>query len=601
MPELIFKGKEFVFNHHLSVPFRPIVPDRDRSVGDLRLDGNLIIHGDNLYALKSLLPMYAEKVDCVFIDPPYNTGNERWSYNDNVNGPMIREWLNSNPIGIEDGLRHDKWCAMMYPRLRLLHELLSERGSIWITLDDNEVHRCRAILDEVFGPDSCVAQIAWQKRTSRENRAAMSPSIDHLICYSKSLADTWRLYRNLLEPDGDEGYSNPDSDPKGRWKSVPFTAQGFRKNQVYDITTPTGAIVRPPKGRCWGATEPEFERLKTEKRVYWPRDGEGKPRIKQYPEEAKGLVPDTLWLASEVGDTEDSKKLLLEIFADREQLDFHAPKPHQLVERVLSIATMTDSVVLDSFAGTGTTAHAVLTQNQRDGGKRRFILVEQENYSDTLTAERVRRVIRGYDFTGTHNEPLLAVNLTVAKVRRSGELDAQISRVEKDNRAKFSTIKTTIKAGVLTVYGQTEIKSRFPGTGGSFAYCTLGAALELDALLTGEALPTPVALGAVLFHTATNKAFDAARASEDNALTFLGDAGDLCVWLLYKPDLEFLKSPDAALTLTRAQDIVQRSGAKKRHLVFAAARFVSDRMLRDAKIAVEFAPLPWALYRAGQA
>ncbi|MEA1052833.1 DNA methyltransferase [Lamprobacter modestohalophilus] len=149
MPELFFKGKEFVYNHHLAVPHRPLVPHPERSIGTPRLDGNLIIHGDNLHALKALLPLYAGKVDCIFIDPPYNTGNEGWCYNDNVNSPMMREWLSSNPVGIEDGLRHDKWLAMMWPRLRLLRELLSERGSIWITLDDNEVHQAPHTLDEI--------------------------------------------------------------------------------------------------------------------------------------------------------------------------------------------------------------------------------------------------------------------------------------------------------------------------------------------------------------------------------------------------------------------------------------------------------------------
>jgi adenine-specific DNA-methyltransferase len=149
--ELSFKGKEFVYNHHLAVPFRPLVPHPDKGIGSVSLDRNLIIHGDNLHALKELLPHYAGKVDCVFIDPPYNTGQEGWAYNDNVNAPMIKEWLASNPIGVDDGLRHDKWCAMMWPRLRLLHELLSDAGSLWMTLDDNEVHRARAMLDEIFG------------------------------------------------------------------------------------------------------------------------------------------------------------------------------------------------------------------------------------------------------------------------------------------------------------------------------------------------------------------------------------------------------------------------------------------------------------------
>lgn len=159
MPELNFKGKEFVYNHHLSVPFRPLEPDVSKSIGDGNLDGNLIIHGDNLHALKALLPSYAGKVDCIFIDPPYNTGTEGWSYNDNVNAPMISEWLNSNPINKEDMLRHDKWLTMMWPRVRLLWELLADDGSIWITVDDNEGHRLRQILDEIFGEHNFVGTV----------------------------------------------------------------------------------------------------------------------------------------------------------------------------------------------------------------------------------------------------------------------------------------------------------------------------------------------------------------------------------------------------------------------------------------------------------
>ena len=165
MPELHFKGKEYVYNHHLTVPYRPLIPDPKKSIGDEQ--DNLIIHGDNLHALKALLPRYAGKVDCIFIDPPYNTGEENWNYNDNVNSPMMKEWLDGNPVNKEDMLRHDKWLCMMYPRLKLLHELLSDNGSLWMTLDDNEVHRARLVLDEVFGEECCVGQLAWQKRTSR--------------------------------------------------------------------------------------------------------------------------------------------------------------------------------------------------------------------------------------------------------------------------------------------------------------------------------------------------------------------------------------------------------------------------------------------------
>lgn len=166
MPELQFKGKEFVYNHHLTVPFRPLDMDANKGIGAPSLDGNMIIHGDNLHALKALLPTYAGRVDCIFIDPPYNTGNEGWAYNDNVNSPMIREWLSDNPIGLDDGLRHDKWACMMWPRIRLLHELLAETGSFWVTLDDNEFHNARAMLNEIFGEQNFVATIAWQNKVS---------------------------------------------------------------------------------------------------------------------------------------------------------------------------------------------------------------------------------------------------------------------------------------------------------------------------------------------------------------------------------------------------------------------------------------------------
>ena len=593
MTELSFKGKEFVYNHHLSVPIRPLVPHADKGIGEVALDGNLIVHGDNLHALKALLPMYAGKVDCIFIDPPYNTGNEGWAYSDNVNAPMIREWLAANPIGAEDGLRHDKWCAMMWPRLRLLHELLADRGSIWITLDDNEVHRARSILDEVFGEHSLVGQIAWQKRTSRENRATLSPSFDHVICYSKPLKDTWKNFRNKLAA-SEDGYSNPDGDNKGPWASIPFSAQGHRDNQVYKITSPSGVVLSPPKGRCWGATEKEFIRLKDEGRVYWPRGGKGRPRIKQYEFEAKGLVPDTLWASAEVGTTEDSKKEIMAIVSDDLPDDFHAPKPTKLVQRILDIATNENSFVLDSFAGSGTTAHAVLAANARDSGNRRFILCEMEDYADTLTAERVRRVINGYAFKGTQREELLRENLTWSKLKKADALVETVAKIETEHGDHFDRIKPTVKDGTLIVTGERDVNERTEGLGGTFTYCTLGPAIEMDKVLTGDELPPFAALGAALFHTATNRAFDPKGA--DRGRYYLGQADDRHIWLLYKPDLEWLKSTEAALTLAQAERIAGFD-AEASHLVFAPARFVSNALLRERGLKVEFVPLPFALYR----
>ena len=579
------------------MPFRPLQPDAGKGVGPVALDGNLIIHGDNLHALKALLPTYAGKMDCVFIDPPYNTGNEGWSYNDNVNSPMIKEWLSANPVGVEDGLRHDKWCAMMWPRLRLLYELLSEHGSLWMTLDDNEVHRARSMLDEIFGAECCIGQIAWQKRTSRENRATLSPSIDHILVYSKPLPETWKLRRNLLLPT-DDGYSNPDKDPRGVWASIPFSAQGFRENQVYTITTPTGIKHQPPKGRCWGATEPEFEKLKAQQLVYWPKNGAGKPRIKQFPDSAKGLVPMTLWTSREVGDTEESKKQLLEIFSDRDSIDFHAPKPPALIQRVLEIATKPDSIVLDSFAGTASTAHAVLAQNRVDGGNRRFVLVEMEDYADSLTAERVRRVIKGYEFVGSQKEELLRSNITFTTLKNAADLLEKISGIENLDSHRFDKIGKEVKEGVLIVIGEKTARERVEGLGGEFTYCTLNEPLELDKILRGDSLPTFASLGAALFHMATNRAFDADIMNEADG--YLGETAGQHVWLIYRSDLDWLKSPEAALTLQRAKDFAAAKPGKA-HLVFAPSRFVSQKLLSEQNIPVEFVPLPFALYRIERA
>ena len=215
MPELVFKGKEYVYNHHLTVPYRPLIPHAAKSVGPADLAGNLIIHGDNLHALKSLLPRYAGKVDLVFIDPPYNTGNENWSYNDNVNSPIMREWLKSNPVNSEDMLKHDKWLCMMWPRLVLLRELLSERGSLWMTLDDNEVHRARLIIDEIFGEDAFIANVVWQKNYSPKNTAQFfSEDHDHLLVVAKD-RNIWRPGLLARTEEMEARYNNPDNDPRG--------------------------------------------------------------------------------------------------------------------------------------------------------------------------------------------------------------------------------------------------------------------------------------------------------------------------------------------------------------------------------------------------
>ena len=233
---------------------------------------NRLIFWDNLLALKALEQEFAGKVKCVFIDPPYNTGSAFEHY--------------------DDGIEHSLWLSMMRDRLTILRSLLSEAGSIWITIDDNEAHYLKVLCDEIFGRSAFIANIVWQKRQSRENRAAIGSAHDHILVYSSLGPQKWREHRNRL-PANTKGFANPDADPRGEWRSIPFSAQGFRTNQMYDIVAPTGAVLRPPAGRCWGATEAEFERLRKEGRVYFPNRGAGRPRIKMYRGEEEGLVPMT--------------------------------------------------------------------------------------------------------------------------------------------------------------------------------------------------------------------------------------------------------------------------------------------------------------------
>jgi len=601
MPELLFKGKEFVFNHHLAVPHRPLEPDAGLSVGEPRLDGNLIVHGDNLHALKSLLPMYSGKIDCIFIDPPYNTGNEGWCYNDNVNSPMMQQWLSENPVGIEDGLRHDKWCAMMWPRLRLLHELLSEAGTIWITLDDNEVHRARLMLDAIFGEDNFIATCIWHKNYSPKPSAKyFSEDHDYLLVYSKSKND-W--LPNLLErtEDMDARYDNPDNDPRGPWKSGDLSARNYYSEGNYPIICPSGRnIPSPPSGRYWVISANKFSEMDKDNRIWWGENGDNVTSIKRFLSEVKsGRVPQTLWEYSEVGHTQDAKKELLSIFDFESSADvFVTPKPVLLLKRILELATNEYSIILDSFAGSGTTAHAVLAANAKDGGNRKFILVECEEYADNLTAERVRRVINGYSFQGTQREELMRKSITFNDLKKADKLLHQIAGIENIESHRFDKIEKKVKDGELVVEGIKAVTERVEGLGGSFTYCTLGEAIDMDRMLTGESLPEFCQLGALLFHIATNEAIDPGTVAIGNdGHGYLGESSAFHVWLIYKPDLEFLKSRDSALTLSKAKAFAAAKPEGKRHLVFAPAKFVSQKVLDEEKVPVEFAPLPWALYR----
>ena len=396
MPTLNWIGKEAVVRHHREVPFRLLEPVPELSYGSAD-SGNLIVQGDNLHALKALLPRYAGQVKCIYIDPPYNTGNEGWVYNDNVSSPEIRRWLGA-VVGKEGETldRHDRWLCMMYPRLLLLKQFLREDGSIWISMDDSEIASLRLLMDEIYGRSCFIACNAWQKRYSRENRGAIGDVHEYVMVYALK-PELFQATRNRVPIDEKQAavYKNPNQDPKGRWRGIPMTAQGWRPNQMYEIETPSGKIVKPPDGRCWSTIESEFMKLKAMGRVYFGKDGSAQPSTIRYLSEVEGFVPWTWWPHEEVGHTDESRKEIQDIFGT--QTAFDTPKPTRLIQRILQIATDKDSLVLDSFAGSGTTGHAVLKQNSEDGGNRRFILVEMdEQIALNVTAQRVKRIGQGY-------------------------------------------------------------------------------------------------------------------------------------------------------------------------------------------------------------
>ncbi len=404
MPTLHWIGKEKVINHHREVPFKVLEhqygfdteqPGKKGAAGS----GNMVIQGDNLEALKSLLPRYEGKVKCIYIDPPYNTGEEKWLYNDNVSDPRIRKWL-GDVVGKEgeDLSRHDKWLCMMYPRLVLLHKLLAEDGALFVSIDDNELGSLKIILEEIFGVSNQIATFIWEKRTNRENRKEVSYRHDYIVAFRKNRLDPASAVKLLpMTPDALARYKNPDNDPRGPWKSDPATAQAGHatESQFYVVVAPNGKRHKLPSGRCWVYSENVMNEAIADGRMWFGVDGNGVPRIKTYLEaKERGLVPETIWFAADVSTNEIAKNNLKEIFDGKAV--FETPKPPELIGRILEIFSEKDSIVLDSFAGSGTTAHAVLNLNKQDGGNRRFILVEMMDYADSLTAERVKRVMNGY-------------------------------------------------------------------------------------------------------------------------------------------------------------------------------------------------------------
>ena len=399
MPTLDWIGKRAVVNHHREIPFRLLKCDSKLSVGESG-SGNLLVQGDNLHALKALLPYYAGQVKCIYIDPPYNTGNEKWAYNDAVNSPEMRAWL-GRVVGkeAEDLSRHDKWLCMMYPRLTLLREFLRHDGAIFITIDDNECPNLRLVMDEIFGQRNFVATIVWQKIYTVKNSARyLSEMHDYVLLYARN-KDMWQRNLRPRGEDTDEDYTCPDGDPNGPWISHALQSRNPYSKGNYGIKCPGGRLIEgPPTGTYWRVAEKKFWALAKKGQVWWGKEGNGIPRIKEYLKDAKtGVVPTTWWTYRFAGSNSTAKVRLRRMLGDGRM--FITPKPVELVQRILELASDKDSLVLDSFAGSGVTGHAVLQQNVLDSGNRRFILIEMEpEVASEVTAERMRLGVEGYSY-----------------------------------------------------------------------------------------------------------------------------------------------------------------------------------------------------------
>ena len=593
MPTLDWMGKDMVITHHRDVPYRVLEPVPEKSVLDSRGSdcGNMIIHGDNLAALKALLPEYEGKVDCVYIDPPYNTGEEKWVYNDNVNDPRILRWL-GQVVGKEgeDFTRHDKWLCMMYPRLQLLKRLLNSDGVIFISIDDNECASLKFVCDEIFGSSCFQGDISWQRTYSpRNDKHGLTVTVEHMLVYS--IHPNWRPMKLERTASMDAKYSNPDGDYVA-WTSDNPCAPNAATHQgmVYAIQHPfTGELIYPYASACWryeqdtmleimnGWCRYELRDLHDEKRraevcgmsvdqvrkgvkaimlaepieesftkareVYdrgpWPRfyftsGGRGGIRRKTYIDQVEGRLPSNLWLYNEVGHTDEGAKELKSLFGG--QVVFQNPKPTRLIRRVLEIACPSNGIVLDSFAGSGTTGQAVLMENKIKSARRRFILIEMGDYADSTTAQRIRTSINGYRTTSTHKDRLYTKKLTASNLSKCATFyeEAAAAKASVADGTYDKVEGPKMDGSSIVVDGVTSRGHDVPGIDAGFSYYELGPALFDDDGMLNPAVGVED-VRRYVWHTETKTPYHD-RSSEHPYL--LGEVGDTVYYLAYEPDDE---------------------------------------------------------------
>lgn len=547
MPTLQFKGKTFVQNFHFGVKYHELIPEKDKSHTETAsLYDNLMIQGDNLKALKALLPNYSGKVQLVIIDPPYNTGNENWVYNDNVNSPMMQSWL-GDVVDRDDLTRHDKWLCMMMPRLKLLKELMSKDGIIAVTIDDNEVHNLGLLMDEIFGAENRVACAPWLSEPSGgKEKTGLRTGHEYILIYHNG--DPSCLSQQEVEI-GELNLSDKFGPYlKGRelrkWGGTSLRSD--RPGQWFPVKAPDGTEVYPIRNDGeeghwrWGKNNPDMQAILDDpEHAHWEKMPYDEGVV--YNGETERWVPYAkirdltkkigwkTWL-DDMGSNAEGTRVIKDIFGKKV---FDTPKPLKLYKWLIGLHDNPDAIVLDSFAGSGTTAHAVLELNKKDYGNRQFILVEMEEYANEITAERVRRILQGVE------------------------------------TAKDENIKN--------------------GYDGTFSYFRLGEAIEMEQFLKGDKLPSYEDLARYIFYTSTGEEFNPANINESNS--FIGESQEYQVYLFYKPDLEYLKS--TALTLEKAEALGEFT--EKKRLVFAPMKYLDQEYLH--RFNIEFSQLPFEIYK----
>ena len=558
LPTLDFKGKPTIYSHHLGVPFRDLEIDSKKSLQPKgarpSLEDNLIIHGDNLHALKALLPRYAGKIKCIYIDPPYNTGNEGWKYNDNVNSPSIKDWLDKE-VGVDDLERHDKWLCMMWPRLQLLKELLSDDGIIFTSIDSNEQHRLITIMDEIFGEENFLCTFTWpRKKKGSFLSKEIKKMTEFIVCYRKT--------ESKLNLYGEDAYSNkwqPIVKRTNSKKKLKFPShliktklpdnlykKGFRGSEgtgidfLNNFTVKDGIITTNLEVKGKFIWTQDFLDQEINNNSQFSLSNKFGFNVLRHDQDKKIKAPSTL-INHEcgVGTNEDATEELIEIFKSTGKFNYNKPK--SLIKFLITTITNGNkkSIILDSFAGSGTTAHAVLNLNKEDGGNRKFILVECEDYADKITAERVRRVIKG------------------------------IPKAKDENLKK--------------------------GLGGSFTYCTLGKEINEENLLREKKFPSYEVLAKYVFYTATGQSIDKIRENEDYFISKIDN--NIAFFMIYKPNKKFLRSNDSALNLDRKEKIEKLMKQKKcaKAIVFAPVCFYPIKELSQSGI--RFCQLPFDIHR----